>query len=47
MKVDAILEMVNHMWNLQKTFFVFSEVAENVLVSIEVSKSTSSVVLAH
>ena len=39
MKVDAILQMVNHTWNLQKTFFVFPEVPKNVLVSIEVSKS--------
>ena len=31
--------MFNQTWNLQKEFFVFSEVAENILVNSEVTKS--------
>ena len=35
--------MVSQTWNLQTAFFVFWEVAENWLVSIEVTKSVSPV----
>ena len=43
MKVPVILQMNNPTWNLQKAFFVFSEVAENWLARIEVTNSVPHV----
>ena len=43
MKFRVILQVVNQIWNLQKTFFVFSEVAGNWPASIKITKSVPRV----
>ena len=45
--IRALLQRFNHIWTLQKAFFVFSEVAENALVSGDVTKSVSNVSSLH
>ena len=42
MKIRVLRQRLNQILNLQKAFFVFSEVAENALVSSEVTKSVAN-----